>query len=89
MDTASKVDELLGGMRDEESRLRNELSESERRTRELKAELKKVSSAIRALGGKQGAVKKGRKNGSSKARKRGAAEFSRDEVPASEMSFSD
>ncbi len=73
MDSNSKVDELLKGMRGEESRLKDELVETAKKTKRIKGELNKVLSAIKALGGKTSSGKKRRKSSSPENEKIGAA----------------
>ena len=100
MDSNSKVDELLKGMRGEESRLKDELVETAKKTKRIKGELNKVLSAIKALGGKTSSGKKRRKSSSPENEKNeavrtqetGGVAFSPPEAhreSVSEMSYSD
>ena len=61
MPLESKVNEFLDGLREEEKRLKAELSDAETRVTEIKAELSRAQSGIKGLAGKDASPRKRKK----------------------------
>lgn len=80
----SKVQDLVGGLREEGRRLEVELSVAEGRVKALRDEVKKVQAGIEALTGKDGAGKKRARRAS--ARKAAPEPAAAGPVPAVEPS---